>query len=65
MNIPAKWVEKPFLTVNDLAEILNVSIKWVYLNKKKIPGFLKNETLKIIRFDTQELFKGLKELTSK
>ena len=52
-----------FLTVDETADFLRCSSKWIYLNKEKIPGYFKLNGL--IRFDRQLLESRLKELASR
>lgn len=52
-----------FLSVKEVAELLKVSTKWVYLNKKLIPGYFKLG--KSHFFHKELLLDGLKERASK
>lgn len=56
-------MKSPFLTVNDVADYLGASVKWVYKNKERIPGYFKINGL--IRFDRELLVQGLKEKATK
>jgi len=54
-------MNSPYLTVKEVANLLNVSCKWVYANKHHLPGYIKINGL--IRFNRHTLIKGLEQLT--
>lgn len=56
-------MDSSFLSVKEVAELLKVSSKWVYLNKELIPGYFKLG--KSIFFHRDVLLDGLKERASK
>jgi predicted DNA-binding transcriptional regulator AlpA len=34
-------MNSPYLSVKEVASFLNKSVKWVYLNQEKLPGYFK------------------------
>lgn len=56
-------MENPFITVEEVASLLRKNPKWVYGNKKTIPGFFK--LAGSIFFDREILISHLKELAFK
>jgi excisionase family DNA binding protein len=53
-----KQVDERLLTVREAAEVLNVSLDWLYRNSKKLP-FSKKLGPKMLRFSYQGLQKYL------
>jgi predicted DNA-binding transcriptional regulator AlpA len=56
-------MNSPYLTVKEVAQYLNKSSKWVYLNKTRIPGYFK--LADSIFFDRDVLLSALKSKAAK
>jgi hypothetical protein len=55
-------MSNPYLSVGEVAQLLGVSVKFVYKHGRELPGYLKIAGL--IRFDRDVLQSRLKELAS-
>lgn len=56
-------MESPYLTIKEVAQFLNRSEKWCYLNKESIPGYFK--LAGSIFFDRDVLLSALKAKATK
>jgi hypothetical protein len=55
-------MDSQFLSVKEVATLLNKSEKWVYLSKESLPGYFK--LAKSIFFDKQLLLISLRQLAT-